>query len=232
VKTLQGSLEGTRMLQRPGVGPVSMEAAQAYRDGQITQRLAAAAQAHRRLQVWAVLGGALLLLTGALAGYFAHQISLYSAVSITSPQPPPRSAASDPVGAAPASPLAGVAVTEDDPMHRQVVTALKWLGRKSLEDARLTAPPEDNAYYYFTRLLELEPGSVPAREGLAEIGRRYALMAESEIRHGNYALAESYLLEGLRVDPTNKQIQVLRSSVQIRERSFIDTLLALLRGEG
>ena len=117
-------------------------------------------------------------------------------------------------------------------MQRQVVTALKWLGRKSLEESKLTTPPEDNAHYYFSRLLELDPGNPQAVEGIADIGRRYAQMAEAQIRRGNYAAAETYLSEGLRVDPRNKQLQVLRSGVQIRERSFLDGLLGLFRGEG
>ena len=80
--------------------------------------------------------------------------------------------------------------------------------------------------------LELEPGNPQAVEGIADIGRRYAQMAETQIRRGNYSAAETYLSEGLRVDPRNKQLQVLRSGVQIRERSFLDGLLGLFRGEG
>jgi tetratricopeptide (TPR) repeat protein len=229
VKALQASFEGTRVLQRPGVGPVSAQAAQAYRDGHITQRMSAPSDS--RLRVWTVLGAASLLLTGAMGGYFAHQINQYATVSITPAHGAPRAvphpgAAVDP-GAAPVRPEGA----EADPMHRQVVTALKWLGRKSLEESRLTSPPEDNAYYYFARLLELDPGNPQAAEGIADIARRYAQMAETQIRRGNYALAESYLTEGLRVDPSNKQLQVLRSGVQIRERSLLDGLLGLLRGE-
>ncbi|MCU0935468.1 MAG: serine/threonine protein kinase [Gammaproteobacteria bacterium] len=231
VKTLQVSFEGTRVLQRPGVGPVSAQAAQAYRDGHITQRLAAPAN-DSRLRVWIVLGGVLLLLIGATGGYFAHQINQYTTVSIAPAHgAPPRAGA--PPSAAPGLSAAGVRAeaAEADPMHRQVVTALKWLGRKSLEESRLTSPPEDNAYYYFARLLELDPGNSQAAEGIADIARRYAQMAETQIRRGNYALAETYLTEGLRVDPSNKQLQVLRSGVQIRERSLLDGLLGLLRGE-
>jgi tRNA A-37 threonylcarbamoyl transferase component Bud32 len=230
VKALQASYEGTRVLQRPGVGPVSAQAAQAYRDGHITQRMAAPAQ-DSRLRVWSVLGGVLLLLTGATGGYFAHQINQYATVSITPAHGAPRAVAHPGVAPNPGAATVRPEGADADPMHRQVVTALKWLGRKSLEESRLTSPPEDNAHYYFARLLELDPGNPQAVEGIADIARRYAQMAEAQIRRGNYALAETYLTEGLRVDPSNKQLQVLRSGVQIRERSLLDGLLGLLRGE-
>ena len=231
VKTLQASLEGTRVLQRPGVGPMSAQAAQAYRDGHVTQRMTA--ERGRRVRLWTVLGGMSLLLTGGLAGYFVHQIHQYSTVAIApTHSSAPGTARADGVAELTSAPSGKGEASDNDPIHRQVVTALKWLGRKSLEDSRLTSPPDDNAYYYFARLLELDPGNPQALEGIADIGRRYAQMAEAQIRRGNYAVAETYLVEGLRVDPTNKQLQVLRSGAQIRERSFLGGLLAFLRGEG
>ncbi len=38
----------------------------------------------------------------------------------------------------------------------QVAQALLWLGRHSLDDLRLTEPPRDNAYYYFSRMLQFD----------------------------------------------------------------------------
>jgi serine/threonine protein kinase len=225
IKALQVALEGTMALQRPGVGPVSSLASQSFREGTLTQRLTAARE--RRLRTWTVLGGTLLLLTGASAGYFAHQVRLYSTASIAPARPPPR-----PSSAGPETPGESASLpARDDPMHQQVLTALKWLGRKSLEESRLTTPPEDNAHYYFTQLLKLDPGNPQALAGIADIGQRYAQMAEAQIRRGDYALAETYLNEGLKVDPTNKQLQVLRSGTTLREPSFLQGLLGLLRGE-
>ena len=230
VKALQASLEGTRVLQRPGVGPISPQAARAHLDGHVTQRLSAPRDS--RVRLWTALGGVLLLLTGGLVGYFAHQVRQYSAVAIAPVHPPARAGLGADGLALPAGSATRAEAAEADPIQRQVLTALKWLGRKSLDESRLTSPPDDNAYYYFARLLEIDPGNAQALEGIADIGRRYAQMADAQIRRGNYALAETYLTEGLRVDPTNKQLQVLRSGAQIRERSFIEGLLAFLRGEG
>lgn len=226
VKALQGTLEVTRAMQRAGLATVPGSPGQAYREGHVTQHLATPPRS--RLRVWTVLGALLLVLAGATGGYFTHQVRQYSTVAIAPPVRPARAAAE------PAGPLAhsGPAMpAEDDPMRQQVITALSWLGRKSLEEERLTQPPEDNAHYYFSQLLQLEPGSVQAAQGLAEVARRYAALAEAQVRRGNYALAESYVAEGLAVDPSNKQLQVLRSGVQLRERSFFEELVGLIWGE-
>jgi len=224
VKALQGALEGTRAMPRAGIpggtGPTPPE-------GQAPQPTGAAHSHH--LGVRTVLGGLLLLTAGAVAGYFAQQVYQYSTVSIAPAVRPARPSAESPgLAAHPAPPLPA----EDDPLRQQVVTALSWLGRKSLEEERLTSPPEDNAYYYFSQLLQLDPGSPQAVQGLASIAQRFATLAEGQMRRGNYPLAESYVTEGLRIDPSNKQLQVLRSGVQVRERSFLEGLLGLLWGEG
>lgn len=100
---------------------------------------------------------------------------------------------------------------DTNPVEREKVTgALTWLGTHSLNEYRLTAPPQDNAYYYFSRLLQMDPGSEAARQGLAEISARYALLAEREIAEGNYERARGYVSIGLQVDPNNDALLVLR----------------------
>jgi len=92
----------------------------------------------------------------------------------------------------------------------KVTGALTWLGTHSLNEYRLTAPPQDNAYYYFSRLLQMDPGSETARRGLSEISARYALLAEREIADGDHERARSYVSIGLQVDPDNDTLLVLR----------------------
>jgi hypothetical protein len=52
----------------------------------------------------------------------------------------------------------------------KVVDALTWLGTHSLNEYRLTAPPKDNAFYYFTRLGQLDPGNEAARRAAYNYG--------------------------------------------------------------
>lgn len=116
-----------------------------------------------------------------------------------------------------------------DPDMTQVAEALLWLGRRSLDEFRLTAPPRDNAYYYFSRLLQMSPEHVGAREGLREIAARYAILAEHELAQDHYALAQSYIAIGLKLDPQNDALHVLESLATTNKADLWATLKSLVR---
>ncbi|MGH8508320.1 MAG: protein kinase domain-containing protein, partial [Gammaproteobacteria bacterium] len=126
-----------------------------------------------------------------------------------------------------ASPLATSAGV--DPSSGEVVKALAWLARKSLDDYRLTHPPQDNAYYYYSRLLEIDPGNVPARRGLLAIGERYAVLAERELANNNYDRAKGYVAIGLQFAPKNSTLLALESLAQRPHGGLADTLAELFR---
>jgi tRNA A-37 threonylcarbamoyl transferase component Bud32 len=113
--------------------------------------------------------------------------------------------------------------------RHEVARALEVLARKSLRDDRLTQPPADNAHYYFSRLLALEPGNASARDGFREIAERFVVLAEKELSRRNYAKAQGYITLGLQVEPENTGLLDLQSIIEHRERSFVDALLGLLR---
>lgn len=106
------------------------------------------------------------------------------------------------------------------------------LARKSLRDDRLTHPPADNAHYYFSRLLALDPDNEVARTGFRQIAERFVVLAEKEFSRRNYAKAQGYITLGLQVDPYNQGLLDLQSFIENRERSLIDTFLSLFRPEG
>jgi len=106
----------------------------------------------------------------------------------------------------------------------QIIEALMWLGRRSLDEFRLTAPPGDNAYYYFARLLQLEPDNAAARAGLNEIATRYAMLAERELAQGHGETAQAFIGIGLELDPDNAALAVLRDLMAARKPGFWDAL--------
>jgi serine/threonine-protein kinase PpkA len=91
----------------------------------------------------------------------------------------------------------------------EVVAALLWLGTHSLNAQRLTMPPNDNAYYFFSRALQLEPGNRRARAGLGELARRYALLADNAVVAGDLPRARAYLAIGREIDPDNEALRVI-----------------------
>ena len=110
--------------------------------------------------------------------------------------------------------------TSDDVIH-----ALTWLGNQSLEEYRLTYPPKDNAYYYFTRLLQINPDNPVARKGLLEIADKYAVLAERSLANNDYAKTEAYIQLGLKINSRNKTLLSLKNlNEQTRKSSFLDII--------
>lgn len=108
-----------------------------------------------------------------------------------------------------------------------VTKALRWLGQNSLQHDQLTSPPADNAYYYFSRLLALDPGNQSARDGFAQIAERYVALAERQYAAGNILQAQVYITLGLQVSPRHEGLLALESIIHDQKRSFWESLASL-----
>lgn len=109
----------------------------------------------------------------------------------------------------------------------QVSQALLWLGRKCLDDFKLTYPPKDNAYYYFNRLLEIDPGNQAAVTGILEISNRYAVLAEQSMARDELDKTAAYVDIGLRINPDNEALLALRNFSHGQSNSFLGKLKSL-----
>jgi len=110
-----------------------------------------------------------------------------------------------------------------------VATALLWLGEHSLNAQQLTMPPNDNAYYYFSRVLQLDPANAEAQRGVEEVAKRYALLADAAIARGESERAQAYLAIGRQIDPDNEALQVI-SQLAAPPGGVWQTLLRWWRG--
>jgi len=120
---------------------------------------------------------------------------------------------------------APVTISED------VVQALHWLGKKSLEEYRLTSPAKDNAYYYYSRLLETNPGDNVAAAGLLNIADRYAYLAERSFLENEYGKAQAYTSIGLKFNPNNAALIKLKElTADVGEKPFMEKLKNLFTG--
>ena len=177
------------------------------------------------------LATSLGLVLAAMGVFYAYAITLQKAAIVHNA--PAQRASSGPTAAtpppvAPATPaVAGPGRVSED----EVVRALEVLAHKSLREDRLTQPPADNAQYYFSRLLALDPTHEAARRGFQEIAERYVFLAEKEFSRRNYAKAQSFITLGLQVDPGNTGLLDLQSIIDNRERSLLDTFLGLFSPE-
>ena len=116
-----------------------------------------------------------------------------------------------------------------DTAPEQVAQALLWLGRHSLDDLRLTEPPRDNAYYYFSRLTQIDPANADARAGMLAIATRFAMLAEHAIADDRFEQARSYIALGLQIDPSNRTLAEMRDIASDAKVGFWDALKSLFR---
>ncbi len=113
--------------------------------------------------------------------------------------------------------------------NKEVVSALQWLARHSLEEYRLTHPPKDNAYYYYSRALEIDPTNPVAKKGLLLVADRFAFLAERKIAENDYHAAQSYISVGLQIDPSNRTLLELNALAASGHRSLLDTIISFFR---
>jgi len=144
----------------------------------------------------------------AAAGYVALYV-LEAELAAPRPQPDPGDLAQvSAARAAVAAPSVSAGV-DGGVDAATVTTALLWLGTHCLNTQRLTMPPDDNAYYYFSRALQLDPTNPEAQRGIAEVAKQYALLADGAIASGNRQRAQAYLAIGRQIDPNNEALQVM-----------------------
>lgn len=110
----------------------------------------------------------------------------------------------------------------------EVTRALGWLARKSLEEHRLISPVRDNAYYYYVRMLEINPDNQTARQGLLTIAEQFAYLAEKAVAENNYDQAAAYIQLGLQINPQSKTLLQLEELTSKGQLSLTDRLKNLL----
>ncbi len=162
----------------------------------------------------------MLLVLGGLGAFMITQMN-EPHVRATNPPPiTPPTGEANAGGASTGTPTgAGGAVD-----RQRASRALEWLARNSLRQDRLMAPPADNAHYYFSRLLEINPDNDAARRGFSAIAERFVVLAEEQFSRKNYGRAQAYITLGLQVDPDNRGLETLRSMIETREKTFFENL--------
>lgn len=113
------------------------------------------------------------------------------------------------------------------PPSEQITRALAWLGKQSLDEYKLTYPPKDNAYYYYSRLLELQPDNRAAYEGILAIAERYVILAERSLAANEIEKTRTYVEIGLQIDPRNEALLSLDSLIANQKTGFWQTLKSL-----
>ena len=176
----------------------------------------------------AILATVMLGVLGGLGAYMVAQINKPPALLKRSapPNPPP------PVNAAAAGNAAAGTRNNGYPVDKEeTARALEWLASNSLRQDRLLSPPADNAHYYYSRLLALNPDNEAAKRGFSSIAERYVVLAEEEFSGGNYGQAQAYITLGLQVDPGNRGLHTLREMIKTREKTFWEKVIDFFKSD-
>ncbi|NIR84079.1 MAG: protein kinase [Gammaproteobacteria bacterium] len=96
------------------------------------------------------------------------------------------------------------------------IRKLLRLAKEALADYRLTTPATRNAYFYYRRVLQMDPNNQRASDGMEAIARRYAALAEGELAQYRYPKAQRYIRLGLKVQPNNKRLLALKEEAQLK----------------
>jgi serine/threonine protein kinase len=174
-----------------------------------------------------ILAAIMLAVLGGLGGYIYAQINKPPALLVRNPPPPPPPThiGGNAGTGAPVSTIGNGSAVDKQATSR----ALEWLARNSLRQDRLMTPPADNAHYYFSRLLDLNPDNEAAKRGFSAIAERFVVLAEEEFSRKNYDQAQAYITLGLQVEPDNRGLTTLRAMIETRETTFWETLVGFFR---
>ncbi|MBU1568477.1 MAG: protein kinase [Proteobacteria bacterium] len=101
--------------------------------------------------------------------------------------------------------------------RQTIINNLAEKADETMQSNRLTTPADDNAYHYFSKMLELDPQNDEAQNGITRITDKYADLAEEAFRNLKTASAREYVLEGLAINPHHKQLLLLQRDLTIAE---------------
>jgi hypothetical protein len=113
------------------------------------------------------------------------------------------------------------------------IDALLASAADALSDYRLTVPEHHSAYYYYQKVLALDPHNRQARSGFAHIADRYYWLAKKNFDDGKDKFARQYVDTGLQVKPDHPELLALRHKLDRQEGTVggsVDNLFRRVKG--
>ena len=95
--------------------------------------------------------------------------------------------------------------------------------RADFNQRRLTTPLDNNAYYYYQRVLALDPGNEMARQGIYDIAEKYLEWSIDSANAGNFPSARDYLGKASSLDPDHPNIPAVTRLIEEHEKANKET---------
>ena len=123
-------------------------------------------------------------------------------------------------GGHPSSPVTTNAVQAPPPANVEAMGTDQLLAeaRKAMNDQRYLAPAGNNAFEFYLKALEREPGNAVATDALRETFPFAASAAEQQINAGNFNEAQREIDLLAKADPANFTLTILRSKLDAQRK--------------
>ncbi|WP_281400914.1 serine/threonine-protein kinase [sulfur-oxidizing endosymbiont of Gigantopelta aegis] len=99
---------------------------------------------------------------------------------------------------------------------KHTISKLLSKGNNSLKKYQLTTPLNDNALYYFQKVLELDRKNKLAKKGINDVVYRYEILARAELEKYNYQKAQAHISRGLSIDTNNERLIELQKEANLQ----------------
>jgi serine/threonine-protein kinase PpkA len=101
---------------------------------------------------------------------------------------------------------------------QEQIDALLHTAQAALVDNRLALPADNSAYYYYQKVLELDPDNSQARDGVTHIAERYLALAKKAVEKGQHTKAKQYVQLGLSVQSDHPDLVSLDTKMKRSEQ--------------
>ena len=135
---------------------------------------------------------------------------------------PAKTDASKPAGATAAAPAAADQAAAPTPLKSMSVAELLKGAGKALADARLVAPPGNNAAEYYLAVLDKDSNNNAARDGLREMFPMATGAIEKQINDGQFDEGKRAIDLLTRADPNNYALTILRGKLDLKRKQQAD----------
>jgi hypothetical protein len=108
----------------------------------------------------------------------------------------------------------------EDSENKEIENLL-LLGEQALKSSRLRIPSEQSAWYYYSKVLELDPGNPAAERGLEQIVGRYAQLADRAMKQQEFEKARLFVNRGLGVMPADGTLLGLQQEIEKRHAELL-----------
>ena len=99
---------------------------------------------------------------------------------------------------------------------KRSIRSLIKKGNASLKKYHLTTPLNENALFYFQKVLEMDNNNSDAVKGIKKVVYSYELLARSELDKYHYQKAQSYISSGLGIDAKNERLITLQKEANLQ----------------